>query len=210
MTSPARPLKLMVYDATWEGRRYVQPFLTSTWKVGGLAWQRIGRFDAVCGARSWADALTWLATVAPERSVGHVEYWGHGRWGQLMIGKDVLDASAFVDPSEPRRDLVRRFSERLRPESLVWFRTCETFGTERGQRFATAVTESLGCRAAGFTYVIGHLQSGLHSLLPGEAPHWDAREGLPEGVEAPKVALWSHWHAPNTVTFLSGGLPVGY
>jgi hypothetical protein len=200
--------RLMVYDATWEGRRWVQPFLTSTWMVGGRAWRLIGRFDGVLGARSWAEALQWLGDR--KETIDHVEYWGHGRWGQLKIGKDTLDASAFRDPAEPRRPLVQRFADRLQPESLVWFRTCETFGRARGQDFACTVTESLGCRAAGYTYVIGHLQSGLHSLAPGARPHWSEREGLPEGVDDPKVAQWSHWKAPNTVTFLAGRVPDGF
>lgn len=204
-------LRLMVYDATWVGRQPLQTGLTSTWIAGGLAWRLIGRFHAVLGARSWAEALQWLGTVREDGPrIDHVEYWGHGRWGELRIGKEVLDARAFTDPTDPRRLLLHRLRDRLHPDSLLWFRTCETFGTERGHRFASTVTETLGCRAAGFTYVIGHLQSGLHSLSPGEKPYWSAREGLPEGVAHPKVAQWSHWRAPNTVTFLAGEVPRGF
>lgn len=200
---PTAGLKLMVYDATWVGRPYLQPFLTSTWVIGGALWKLIGRFDACLGARSWTEALEWLATVDPHRPIDRIEYWGHGRWGKLLIAKEALDTSAFQTPTHPLNPLVRKLADRLRPESLVWFRTCETFGTPRGQQFASAVTETLGCRAAGFTYVIGHLQSGLHILAPGESPYWDPREGLPAGVEDPPCAEWSHWGAPNTVTFLS-------
>ena len=103
-----------------------------------------------------------------------------------------------------------RVRDRLLPdgEALWWFRTCETFGTETGQRFARAWTRFLGCRAAGHTYVIGAWQSGLHSLQPGETPRWSPEEGVQPGP-TPR-SLTSRPGAPNTITFLHGRIPEGF
>ena len=87
----------------------------------------------------------------------------------------------------------------------------ETFGAAPGHDFARRLTDFLGCRAAGHTYIIGGWQSGLHSLAPGEQPAWSPHEGLKLGPpEAPREALWSRRSAPNTIHFLSGKVPAGY
>ena len=95
-------------------------------------------------------------------------------------------------------------------ESLWWFRACETFGAVPGRDFARAFTDFLGCRAAGHTHVIAFLQSGLHSLGPGEEPHWPADEGLLHGSpDAPLEACPSAPGAPNTITCLHSRFPEG-
>ena len=101
--------------------------------------------------------------------------------------------------------------ERLAPGALVWFRTCETFGGAAGHDFARAFTDFFGCRAAGHTFIIGYWQSGLHLLEPGQAPHWDASEGLAKGTpERPELAAWSAMGAPNTISCMTGRVPDGW
>jgi hypothetical protein len=103
--------------------------------------------------------------------------------------------------------------DRFLPEAkgLWWFRTCETFGALPGQRFATELADFLGARVAGHTYIIGHVQSGLHTLRPGERPTWSEDEGLREGSpDEPRRAHWSRLRAPNTITCLRGTIPDGY
>lgn len=201
----------MVYDATWAGRRrFMQTVLTSSWVAGGALYRAMGRLDAVYGARSWTDALAWLCSVEPGRPIAEVQYWGHGRWGRLYVADEVLDERALVD-GHPRHDDLLALRARLAgPGSLFWFRTCETFGREAGHSFATSWTRFFGCRAAGHTYVIGPFQSGLHSLSPGQTPTWSTREGLPDGVDEPKLALMSRATAPNTITCLHGQIPEGW
>ena len=58
------------------------------------------------------------------------------------------------------------------------------------------------------TFVIGALQSGLHSLVPGSSPGWPAEEGFPPGVA--NRSLGSGWGRPNTITFLRDTLPAGW
>src|SRR5256885_6236172 len=162
------PLRLLVFDRTCAGRGPL-PGLSHAWRAGRGLYGALGRIDAACGAASWAEALDWLGTHRPEARVGEIQYWGHGNWGNARLGGEMLDAGALA-PGHVHFDRLRRVAARLLPgaEGLFWFRTCETFGTERGHAFARAWSRFFGCRAAGHTHVIGFWQSGLHSLLPTE------------------------------------------
>jgi hypothetical protein len=59
------------------------------------------------------------------------------------------------------------------------------------------------CRVAGHTYVIGPLQSGLHSVTPTQPPTWS----MAEGFAADGSSLTSTPWAPNTITCLHGAVP---
>lgn len=207
------PLKLLVYDATCVPS--VSPpravgRLTPIWWAGAYLYGGLGRFDAWHGATSWPDALAWLARVGGDRPIAEVQYWGHGQWGQARIGAEVLDVRSLA-PTHPHRGGLDALRERLVPDALLWFRTCDTFGSARGHRFARALTDALGCRAAGHTHVIGPWQSGLHLLAPGGVPHWSDREGIAEGTaDAPQRSTWSTPWRPNTLTFLHGAVPEGW
>lgn len=201
-------MKLLVYDATWVGRPWVQAGLTSSWIVGGALYRGLGRIDASYGASSWEDALAWLCSVEPARRIDEIQFWGHGKWGRALIARDVLDVDAVLDSRHSRHEDLRALRARLSGrDALWWFRTCETFGREAGQRFATSWARFFDCRVAGHTYVIGPWQSGLHSLRPGQLPTWSVREGLPDDVEEPRYALMSAPGEPNTVTCLHGRIP---
>ena len=98
--------------------------------------------------------------------------------------------------------------ERLAPDPLIWFRTCETFGAKAGIDFAARLADFFGARVAGHTYIIGFSQSGLHGLAPGARADWSPEEGLAEGTpEAPVRAKWSRPWRPRTVTALTGAVP---
>jgi hypothetical protein len=202
------PLRLLVYDRTAGA-------LATAWWAGKALYRGLGRLDAGFGAASWAEALEWLGSHGAGAPLAEVQFWGHGRWGLARIGSEALDVAAVLDDRHPHRARLRRVAERLLPgdQGLWWFRTCETFGTEAGQRFARAWTRALGCRAAGHTYVIGVWQSGLHSLLPGEEPPWSPDEGLrPPGPDgrAASLARTSGPRAPNTITCFHGKVPPGF
>lgn len=184
-----RGLRVMIYDATWHGSKPDQWFLTTSWIVGGLLYRALGRIDEVYGATSWLDAVAWLNAVDQGREIAEIQYWGHGRWGRVMIGTDRFDARALDDGTHPMHDDFRAISARLTPASLVWFRTCMTFGTQVGQHFASSCARFFNCRVAGHTYVVGPLQSGLHSLSPGEAPSWPVVEGVARGNE--RRSMWT-------------------
>lgn len=206
----AAPLRLLVFDATCRGTG-VLPGLSHAWSAGSLLYRGLSRLDRARGVADFAEALSWLAEVEPGRSIGEIQLWGHGKWGELRLGAERLDLEAFARRHPHHASLAKVRARLAGPEALVWLRTCETFGAAAGLRFAGALTDFFGCRAAGHTYVIGAWQSGLHRLEPGHAPDWSATEGLCEGTASvPVRALASSPVAPNTITFLDGAIPDGF
>jgi hypothetical protein len=205
----ARPLRLLLYDDTCRGRSPLVPGLTHSWIAGWFLYRGLGRLDRAQGARSWEEGLRWLATVEPGRAIEQIQFWGHGKWGNARIDGEKLDVSALW-PGHEYHHLLATIRDRLvGPDALWWFRTCETFGAEAGQRFAREWTDFFNCRAAGHTYIIGPWQSGLHCLRPGEVPDWSVWEGIDEGTpEEPVKALWSTANAPNTLSCLGNSHPV--
>lgn len=202
------PLRLLVYDATQRVR--APRALGMAWHAGSYLYRGLGRIDAAYGARSWADALDFLATHDAGRTVGEFQFWGHGKWGRALVHGESFDRQALAGSHAlfPRLAALR---ERLEPGALVWFRTCETLGGRAGHDFARALADHLGARVAGHTFVIGLFQSGLHSLLPGTLPTWSASEGIERGTpERPERAFSSGPGRPNTVTCFDGAVPEGF
>lgn len=202
------PLRLVVYDVTQRARP--PRALGLAWQAGSLLYRGLGRIHASFPAHDWATALDWLAHYEPTHAIGEVQFWGHGKWGRALIQDESLDRSALV-PGHPLEARLSALRERLTPNALVWFRTCETLGARQGQDFARALGDHLGARIAGHTFVIGYYQSGLHSLAPGGSPDWSPEEGIAVGTaERPVRAHGSGPTKPNTVTCLHGTIPVGY
>ncbi len=201
MTNARQPLRLMFYDKTCTGRGPL-PGLTHAWRGGGLLYAGLQRFDAWHGVSSWSEALDWL--LSHGAGIEEIQYWGHGEWGGLWIDNELID----IEVLNPQHRLYKKLSQ-LRacmhsPQSLWWFRCCDVFGTEKGHDFARRWTRFFNCRAAGHTYTIGFLQSGLHVLEPGAEPHWPHNEGvLPWMSHAKESSLL----APNTIACLRGALP---
>jgi hypothetical protein len=202
-------LRLLIYDRTCRVPRLP---LTHVWSAGGRLYHRLGRIDRAFGAASWDEALAWLAGVETQRAspISEIQIWSHGRWGCALLQADVLDQQA-LRPGHPLHVRLQAVRERLLPDSLFWFRTCQTFGARAGQSFARALVDFLGCRGAGHTHIIGFWQSGLHSLRPGDVPSWPASEGIARGTaEEPVQARPSGRRAPNTITCLHGRVPQGF
>lgn len=211
MTARTEGLRLMVYDRTCGGL-WGLPGLTFSWRLGSVLYGALGRLDAWKGAATWPEALDWLLERSRDTPIQEIQYWGHGNWGRVLIDRVSLDVRALAS-GHPLHERLAAVRERLVPGggALWWFRTCETFGTARGQAFAKAWTRFFGCRAAGHTYVIGPWQSGLHSLGPGEEPNWSVEEGVPaKAREGLRRALWSGPRAPNTIHCLQGQIPPGF
>ncbi|HWB78402.1 MAG TPA: hypothetical protein VG755_25730 [Nannocystaceae bacterium] len=209
--APDDGLRLLVYDRTCRGRG-ILPGLSHVWQAGGALFSWMGRFDGRIGVSSWPEALAWLATYQPERKIAEVQYWGHGKWGAPRIYGESLREDCLLRNHELCGGLDTLSTRMLSNDrGLWWFRTCESFGAAMGVSFARAFADRIGCRAAGHTYIIGHFQSGLHSVLPGQEPCWAPDEALLEGTpDSPKRAAWSRLRAPNTITALHSNLPAGY
>lgn len=201
-------LRLVVYDATQTRRR--PRALGYSWQAGCVLYRALGRVDAAFGARSFAEAFAWLRNHEPTRPIGELQFWGHGRWGRVFIEREPLDREV-LRASHPHHAEFCAFRERLSPDALLWFRTCETLGARAGRDFAVALGDATGARVAGHTFEIGFFQSGLHCVLPGVAPRWSESEGLARGSAAqPELALPSSPYAPRTITCLSGTIPLGF
>ena len=204
-------LRLLIYDRTCAGRGPL-PGLSTIWGAGQHLYRGLGRLDASRGVASWAEGLAWLAEFQAPRPIAEIQFWGHGRFGKALVGREALDAAALV-PGHRHHPVLAQISARMQKgnEGLWWFRTCETFGTAAGQTFARAWADFFGCRAAGHTHAIGVWQSGLHTLLPGEPPSWNETEGVEHGDAAARhKSLASRPGRPNTVSFLHGRVPRGF
>jgi hypothetical protein len=200
------PLRLLVYDRTCVG---MPVGLSSAWATGAALYRALGRLDAVQGVGSWAEALEWLAACEPDRPISEIQYWGHGRWGRVLVDRDPLDVRS-LSPSHPLHGKLEAVRQRLIPggEALVWLRTCEAFGAAAGLDFARRLADFFGSRVAGHTHIIGALQSGLHGLRPGHTPDWSPEEGIAEGsAENPLRALHSIPGRPRTITCFDGAVP---
>lgn len=192
-------MRVIVYDKTCVTKR---GGLSPIWAVGSRLYRALERADASRGVASWDEAFAWLGS---QREAMHeIQYWGHGKWGQAFVGKDVFDVRA-LQSRRAQLDVIR---ERLLPDALVWFRTCETLGAKRGITFAERLADDLGARIAGHTHIIGFHQSGLHCLAPGTKADWSPSEGLAEGTpEEPRRAHGSRPWLPRTVTALNSAVP---
>ena len=208
MTAEAGGLRLVIYDATQRLRK--PRALGWSWQYGTHLYRALGRVDGAYGASSFAEAFAWLSRFESSRPIAELQFWGHGKWGRIFIDRQMLDRRWLL-PEHEHYPQFRALRERLAPDALFWFRTCETLGARAGQDFAAALGDATGARVAGHTYVIGFLQSGLHCLQPGDKAHWSATEGLASGsADAPEKALSSTADAPNTITCLTGAIPEGF
>jgi hypothetical protein len=203
--SDAWPLRLVVFDATQLSRP--PRALGASWHAGAFLYRSMGHVDATYGARSVTDALDWAIRTAKHRPIAELQYWGHGKWGRILVDREPLDRSALLS-NHALRPKLEAFRERLSPNALLWFRTCETLGARAGQDFAAALGDFTGASIAGHTYVIGYFQSGLHRLAPGMSPTWSKEEGLADGsADEPRSALGSGPLEPNTVTCFTHRIP---
>jgi hypothetical protein len=198
-------LRFVIYDATQRARK--PRLLGYSWQYGTHLYRTLGRVDAAYGASSFADAFEWLERTRSSEPISELQFWGHGKWGRIFIAAESLDRSWLRD-GHAHHAGFRALRERLSPDALLWFRTCETLGADAGKDFASALSDATGARVAGHTYVIGFFQSGLHCLKPGTTPTWSGVEGLAAGSAAePQRALDSTPDAPNTITCLTGAIP---
>ena len=205
MATDDQGIRVLIWDDT-EGRP-----VGWTWDVGAPIYKLIGRFDLIINGRSWETALDILVTELVERGtwLRDLRFWGHGNWGRAYLRGGALTSRSLTPEGRlfPHLESLARF---VRPESLIWFRTCSSFGNVMGRAFAKALAAFFQCTVAGHTYNIGFWHSGLHTLRPLEDPSWSEAEGTVMDEKGTRQTTWSAWGRPNTVTFVRGSIPKGW
>ena len=191
-------MRVVIYDSTAGA-------LSTLWRLGAWLAVRRGHAHESHAVHSWAGLVNLLDGLRGKRIMS-ISLWGHGSRASPQLGGAPLDSATLDQIAERVRAAIAG------PEAVFWFRSCSTFATSAGQRWAERCARSFGCRVAGHTFSIGRgrsvfaawqwgAQSGLHVLRPGEAATWPAIEG----VGADLRPLWSSWSAPATVGCLSRG-----
>jgi hypothetical protein len=218
-----KPLRLVVFDATdrgfLAGRARAAADGTSArglglspiWRIGAQLFDGLGDFEAWSGAHTWASAIHFATRAAARlgRPIDELQFWGHGGFGFMRFANTALDRGA-LEPTSDLAPAVDALREALAPDGLVWLRCCSAFGHVKGRDFAPRLAERLRARVAGHTHIIHALQSGTHSLAPGDSPSWSEGEGVHFVGGVAKGALTSQLAAPNTTTFLHPRLPAGF
>lgn len=204
-------LRLVLYDDTCRSDIWWRVGLTHSWVAGVKLYRLRGAIDAAYGITSWTQGILWLLEQSKRGPIAEVQYWGHGKWGRAQVDQEHLNVQSLESAHALSGLLADVRDVMAGPDSLWWFRTCETFGADVGQDFAQAWSEFFECRVAGHTYVIGPFQSGLHVLSPGQTPTWSPDEGLIEGTaDEPERAAMSHPSFSRTITCLHSKIPKGW
>lgn len=198
-------MRLMIYDAT-----ETKP-VGWAWKIGALLFLFLRRFDKVYGARSWEDAMEWLTQVSEGKTIKELHFWGHGSWGHVYIDGLALGVWALERTDHPVHAGLKVLAARTEKDSLVWFRTCATFGNTAGHDFASRWADFLQCRVAGSSFNIGLWHPGLHSVKQGQAPYWSKTEGVKKNEQGQEVSrsagFLEGFKTPNTILFLRSHVP---
>lgn len=149
--------KCIIYDRTVRS-----PVLWLTWRLWAWFLLLTRRVSRVYGAASVSDAMSYLVHTYFLEAVEwqQVQFWCHGRPGQVLIGQTTLTKNCTADEWATLKDL----SEVIPRDCMVWFRSCSTFAGPAGKEFANWIAATLACHVAGFTYTIWFFQSGLRCV----------------------------------------------
>lgn len=204
--------RLMIYDNTtikdgWDG--FGSDALAYSWLAGGKLYRIMRSLDKVKGVSSWEEALDWIIEQGKIEPISQIQFWGHGSWGRVWIGKQALGVKTIRNPGI-LRDKLSDVKKYLADDALIWFRTCSTFGNTSGKTFAKEFTEWMSCKVAAHTHIVGWWQGGLHSLKPGQEPYWPDDEGVKTLSNGKQDSIWSTRKTPNTIICLNGHLPEGW
>jgi hypothetical protein len=198
-------LDVMFYDASeWAGEQ-----LRFSWIAGEVLYKLFGSIDEANGCFSWTEALQWLLEVQKDKKIKTIQFWGHGTPGNVWINGQSLSIGNLL-VAGIHKHLLLKLSQRLTSESVIWFRACNVAATKQGQEFMKSLAEILGCRAAAHTFIVHPWQSGLHTIGPGEQPHWPLDEGVKIKKDGTMQMLWSKPWSPNTVFCLASKIPNGW
>lgn len=195
-------LDIMFYDKSeWAGKVQTFSFIN-----GGKFYRLFRGVEKHAGFESLKEALEWITTVEPDKKIDSIQFWGHGFPGGFVINEEEFRSSS-LKPQSKHYSLLKLIKDRLKPESVIWIRSCSTFAGERGKKFAKDLAKFFGCTVASYTFKIGPWQAGLHTLKPGQEPQWPDTEGFVENKEGKLVSEWSKPWSINSIFCLTGKIP---
>lgn len=193
-------------DGTARGLLALSPWWRAGTQLHRMARRVRGEAFEGRAVTSWEETLRWAAS---HERVTELQIWGHGGWGFMDVGSTRLDRNALAKGS-PLASSIDALKSVLADDALVWLRCCSAFGARAGRAFAPALAERIGRRVVGHTYVIHVVQSGTHSVAPGEEIAWPEAEGVvSEGGRAVR-AKDSLPFEPRTLSCLRLDLPTGW
>ena len=184
-------MRVTIYDKN-PGSGVDQWFLKLCWAVGCWFQKVVGAVDAYYGASSWADAKDWL--LKQKTPITVLQYWGHGSPAIVWSAGHAIPLSEWLS-----------LKPILSPNSLVWFRVCNSFQGTRGQAFSKLLADNLGCTIAGHTRIIGIWQGGLYTRTPGSEPSWSVDEGA-DFLLSDYLRFWKN----HTIFCLRTSIPKGW
>ena len=187
-------MKVIIYDRN-PGVDWTNKFLKLCWALGARLQVLFGVADACYGAGSWNDVYTWLASLGPCQ-FELIQYWGHGSPGCVWLHSRMLRWFEFINVLRP---LVTK-------DTVLWFRTCNSFRGTSGQEFSRVLANGLRCTVAGHTRTIGLIQGGLHTRKQDTLPSWRTSEGELPDSWLPGYMRWG----PNSVWFWQTKIPEGW
>jgi hypothetical protein len=168
--------------------------LKTSWFLGCWIQKLFGKVDAYFGASSWEEALAWLA--GRPGTLTSIQYWGHGSPGKVWLAQALLSPEKLITILKPK----------VSPTSVLWWRTCSTFGGIGGHEISKKLADGLNCIVAGHTRIIGPVQGGLHTRKPQTQPSWPITEGEPPKSWWPSHLSWG----PNSIFCLTTKIPDGW
>ncbi len=199
--------RLMIYDnSSLKDALAPSDYLATSWKLGSSLYKTFRMLDKVKGVSSWEKAIDWLIEETKTEPASMIQFWGHGYPGYALIGHEFL--SAYTFDNKVMGEKLRTLGKQLVPETVFWFRTCGTIAGRDGHEFAERFSSEMNCTVAGHTYLIGLWQSGLHTLQAWDKANWPITEGINKKADGTISLKASHPFAQNTITCLSGNLPV--
>lgn len=142
--------------------------------------------------------LARLASMSDLRGA-QVEVWCHAAPASFVLGAQRFNMRTVRDDER-----VALLGTKLSAEGTFWIRGCSPFAGPVGHAFAGTLADTLGCRAAGHTHMIGLLQGGLRTIKPRQQPLWSPEEGEAGGRPG---AARTTWKTPRTITALHWHIP---
>ena len=93
---------VLVYDAACRGPGPTR-WLGRAFAIGRHTHALARPWDLVVPARTWSDAIDGVLAGCEHAGIADLQYWGHGKWGRVLIGADSLDGDA-ISPGGPMHD----------------------------------------------------------------------------------------------------------